>query len=303
MSNQREVAVTNHITHKLERIGVGLFTIPKLLDQDLKLLAEIGYKEIEFFGPFPFSVQAAHDGWKPIADILGMKQTGYYGLTAQAARTVLDDHGLTSPSMHSDLTTLRERIHAIAEAAHVMGQRYVVLPSIPEEERRTLDDYKRIADEFNQIGAAAVKEGIRFAYHNHGYGLSEMEGVAPFKLILEQTDPALVDMQLDIYWNTAGGGDPMAYLANYPGRFRLMHIKDMAQRVAVPDDMNNPQAWMALFPYISDAGDGVLDLTAIIAQGLKSGVQHFLLERDLAPNPLETLQKSYQHLAGLRFNG
>ena len=204
--------------------------------------------------------------------------------------------------MHSDLETLRQRMPDIAAAAHVLGQRYVVLPSIPEEERRTLDDYRRMAGEFNQIGAAAVKEGIRFAYHNHGYGLSAMEGEVPFQLILERTDPALVDMQLDIYWNTAGGGDPLAYLADYPGRFRLMHIKDMVQRVPVPDDMNNPQAWMALFPHISDAGDGVLDLTAIIGQGLKSGVQHFLLERDLAPNPVETLQHSYQHLAGLRFN-
>lgn len=306
MSNQQEVPVSHDTAPSLDRIGVGLFTIPQLLDQDfagtMKLLAEIGYKEIEFFGPFPFSVPSAHAGWKPIADILGMKQTGYYGLTPQEARTVLDDHGLTSPSMHSDLETLRQRMPDIAAAAHVLGQRYVVLPSIPEEERRTLDDYKRIADEFNQIGAAAVQAGIRFAYHNHGYGLSALEGEVPFRLILERTDPALVDMQLDIYWNTAGGGDPLAYLANYPGRFRLMHIKDMAQRVAVPDDMNNPQAWMALFPYISDAGNGVLDLTAIIGQGLKSGVQHFLLERDLAPNPLETLQNSYQHLAGLRFN-
>ena len=166
-----------------------------------------------------------------------------------------------------------------------------------------MDDYKRIADDFNQIGAAAVKEGIRFAYHNHGYGLDQMGDQIPFKLILERTDPALVDMQLDIYWNTAGGGDPLAYLRDYPGRFRLMHIKDMRQRVAVPEDMNNPQAWMSLFQYISDAGDGVLDLQAIIAQGLQSGVKHFLLERDLAPNPQETLRNSYQYLAGLRFNG
>lgn len=290
-------------TKQLERIGVGLFTIPKLLDQDfegtMKLLADIGYKEVELFGPYPFSTPEAHEGWRPIAAALGMEQTGYYGLTPQQVKDVLDENGLTSPSMHTDLQTLRQRMPQLAEAAHLLGQHYVILPSIPERERSTLDDYRRFADEFNEIGASAVAEGIRFAYHNHGYGLSELEGQVPFQLILEQTDPALVDMQLDIYWNTAGGGDPLAYLHDYPGRFRLMHIKDMAQRVPVPDDMNNPQAWMSLFQHIADAGDGVLDLPAIIRQGLELGVKHFLLERDLAPNPQETLQKSYAYLANL----
>ena len=306
MSNQSEASPTDLIPSSLERIGVGLFTIPKLLDQDfegtMKLLAEIGYKEIEFFGPFTFSVAEAHERWQPVANALGMKQTGYYGLTPQAVRAVLDRYQLSSPSMHTDLQTLRQLMPQLAEAAHILGQRYVVLPSIPQDERLGLDDYKRLADEFNQIGANAVKEGIRFAYHNHGYGLSEMDGVIPFRLMLEKTDPALVDMQLDIYWNTSGGGDPIAYLRDYPGRFRLMHIKDMLQRFAVPADMNNPAAWMSLFQYISDAGNGVLDLNAIIAQGLRSGVQHFLLERDLAPNPQETLRNSYRYLAGLRFN-
>lgn len=292
-------------THQ-PRLGVGLFTIPKLLDQDftgtMQLLAEIGYKEVEFFGPYDFSAPAAKERWQPIAAILGMKGSGFYDLTAQEVKAVLDRNGLTAPSMHTDLLTLRERMPVLAAAAHVVGARYVVLPSIPEDERATLDDYKRFADEFNQIGANAVAEGIRFAYHNHGYGLRAMGGVVPFQLILERTDPALVDMQLDIYWNAAGGGDPIAYLRNYPGRFRLMHIKDMLQRFPVPDDMNNPQAWMALFQHISDAGSGVFDLAALVSDGMKSGVQHFLLERDLAPNPVETLRKSYQHLAGLQLN-
>lgn len=288
------------------RFGVGLFTIPKLLDQDfagtMKLLADFGYKEVEFFGPYDFSAPAAQERWQPIANILGMKGSGYYGLTAQAVKAVLDRYGLTTPSMHTDLLTLRERLPELAAAAHVVGARYVVLPSIPEDERATLDDYKRFADEFNQIGANAVAEGIRFAYHNHGYGLRELDGVIPFQLILERTDPALVDMQLDIYWNTAGGGDPIQYLQNYPSRFRLMHIKDMLQRFPVPDDMNNPQAWMALFQHISDAGSGVLDLAALVSVGIKSGMQHFLLERDLAPNPVETLRKSYEHLSGLQLS-
>lgn len=295
------------MTHptRIERVGINLFTIPSLADADfsgaLRQLAEIGYKEIEFFGPFPFSVPEAHEQWRPIAAALGMQQTGYYGLTPQEVRALLDRNGLTSPAMQTDLGSLRQRMPQLAEAAHILGQRYVVLPSIPQSERPTLDDYRRIAEDFNRIGAAAVAEGIRFAYHNHGYGLRPMEGRIPFQLILENTDPALVDMQLDTYWHTIGGGDALAYLQAYPGRFRLMHIKDMSQVFPFPEDLDNPRAWMSVFPYMHDAGSGVLDLPGIIAQGLRSGVEHFFVERDLAPDPQQTLRDSYRYLATLRF--
>jgi sugar phosphate isomerase/epimerase len=288
---------------RLDRIGVALFTIPHLLDQDfagtMQLLAEIGYKEVEFFGPYPFSVPKTHEGWQPVAAALGLRQTGYYGLTPQQVKEILDRNGLSSPSMHVDLDTLRERMDDVAETAHLLGQRYVGIAAIPAAERRTLDDYKRVADEFNQIGARAAELALRFSYHNHGYGLSELDGEVPFNMILERTDPSLVDLQLDIYWATAGGADPVAYLANYAGRFRSLHIKDMSQPVRFAGDGGNPEQWMALFPYIADAGDGVLDLTAILSQAVRSGAQHFLVERDLAPNPIETLRKSYQHLAAL----
>lgn len=296
---------TTTLPTQLDRIGIGLFTIPKLLDQDfagtLKLLADIGYKELEFFGPYSFSAPAAQERWAAIANMLGMAGSGFYGHSAQEVKGLLDQNGLTAPSMHTDLLTLRSHMAALAEAAQTIGARYVVLPSIPEEERTDLDAYRRIADDFNAIGAEAATHGIRFAYHNHGYGLSPMDGEIPLHLLLERTDPALVAMQLDIYWNTAGGGDPLAYLADYPGRFRLMHIKDMTEKITPPDDMNNPQAWIGLFPFIADAGDGIFDLTAIVRQGLQSGTEHFFLERDLAPNAEETLRHSYAHLAALRF--
>ena len=291
-------------TH-LERIGLGLFTIPKFLDQDfagaMKMLAQIGYKEIEFFGPYPFSVPSAHERWKAISASLGVRQSGYFGLTAQQMKKVLDRNNLTSPSMHVDMNTLRTRMSETAEAAHAIGQRYVCLPSIPAEERKNLDAYKRVADEFNEIGARAEKAGLRFAYHNHGYGLAEMEGQIPFQVLLERTDARLVDLQMDIYWTTAGGADPIALQKTYPGRFRLIHIKDMTKRVRFAGDGGDAEQWMALFPFIADAGSGVLDLPGILAQARKSDVQHFLVERDLAPNPVETLKKSYQYLAALEF--
>ena len=128
-----------------------------------------------------------------------------------------------------------------------------------------------------------------------------MEGQIPFQVLLERTDARLVDLQMDIYWTTAGGADPIALQKTYPGRFRLMHIKDMTKRVRFEGDGGDAQQWMALFPFIADAGSGVLDLPGILAQARKSDVQHFFVERDLAPNPVETLKKSYQYLAALEF--
>jgi sugar phosphate isomerase/epimerase len=287
-----------------ERIGLGLFTIPQLLDQDfagtLAMLAGIGYKEVEFFGPFAFSAPDAIAGWAPIAKSLGMAGSGFYGLNATDVKALLDRNGLSTPSLHTDLTTLRTAMGALAEAAHSVGARYVVLPSLPPEHRQTLDDFKRSAELFNTIGAAAVAAGLRFAYHNHGYGLAEVNGKIPLFTLLDATDPELVDLQMDVYWSIAGRADPIALLQAYPNRYRLLHIKDMTEHKRFEGDGGDPQQWIAMFPYVADVGAGVFDLPTILAQAVTSGVQHFLVERDLTPTPAATLTNSYQYLAGLR---
>lgn len=289
----------------LDRIGVGLFTIPHMLEQNfaeaMKKLADIGYKEVEFFGPYPFSVPEAHESWKPVAETIGLSQSGYFGHTPQQARAILDENGLSSPSMHIDLRTLQTHLDEVAEAAQAMGQRYAGIAAIPPEERMSLDDYKRTADVFNELGMRMDEAGLKFMYHNHGYGLVEMEGEIPFNLLLERTDPNVVVMEMDVFWMTAGRADPVAYLEAYPGRFRLMHIKDMTEVVQFAGDGGDPSQWIELFPKMTDAGSGVLDLAAIIAQARKSGVEHYYLERDLASDADRTLESSYQFLSSLEF--
>jgi sugar phosphate isomerase/epimerase len=288
----------------LDRLGIGLFTIPTLLERDfagtMKRLASIGYKEIETFGPYPWSAQSAHDRWKVVSQSLAFTGSGYFGLTPSAVRRLLDDHGLTSPSMHTDLDSLQTRLEPMAEAARVLGQRGVVLPAIPASERQGLDGYRRMADAFNQIGARAAKLGVRFTYHNHGYGLQPIEGIVPFELIVDRTDPALVDLQMDLYWVTAGGADPVAYLRRNPRRYTSIHIKDMAKRVRFAGDGGDASQWVALFPFIADAGAGVLDLGAILSAAKRAGVAHFYVERDQSPAPDETLRRSYTYLSALR---
>lgn len=288
-------------------LGVQLFSLPRLLEQNfegtLEMLAGIGYRELEFFGPYPFSGPEAQARWDGLAPVLGFRGSGYFGRTPQQVRELLDRHGLAAPAMHVDLETLRHRMGPLAEAAQVVGHRYVGIASIPDEERRTLDDYRRMADEFNEIGRNADRHGLRFYYHNHGYGLSEMEGQIPLRMLIERTDPRLVALEMDLYWTVAGGADPVELLSAYPGRYQLMHIKDMKERVRFSGDGGDAAQWMELFPHMTTAGSGVLDLPSILEHARASGVRHLFVEQDLAANPAEELQQSYRYLASLGLGG
>ena len=289
----------------LDKIGVQLFSIPLLSEKDftgtMKMLAEIGYKEIEFFGPYSFSAQEDKERWQAVAPSVGFSGSGFFGFSVKEVKKILDDNGLSAPSMHTGTATLKEAMDEMAEAAHVLGTKYVILPSSPTQ--KDLDGYKKLADDFNEIGSEARKRDIRFAYHNHGNGLRAIDGKIPFDLIVERTDPKLVFFQMDIYWMTAGGVDVSAYLDKYPGRFRLMHVKDMAKDVRFSGDGGDPQQWMELFPYLANAGGGVLDLEKILSHAKRSGVEHFIVERDLAPNPEDDLRRSFTYLKGVDLKG
>ena len=287
-----------------DRVGIQLFSIPKIVEKDfagtMKMLATIGYKEIEFYGPYSFSASEDAERWKAVTPSLGFSGSGFFGLTVQQVKKILDDNGLSTPSMHTGLITLENKMAEMAEAANVLGTKYVILPSA--ETQANLDGYKRQAEQFNKIGESAAKHGLRFAYHNHGNGLKEMDGQVPMELIIEQTDPKLVFFQMDVYWTMAGGVDPVAYLDKYPGRYRLMHVKDMIKKVHFSGDGGDPKQWIELFPYLTDAGSGVFDWTSILSHAKKSGVEHYVVERDLAPNPEESLKKAFQYLSQLKLD-
>ncbi len=302
MSKDPHVA-TAQPARPIARLGVQLFTIASMVARDpdaaLKLIADSGYKEVEFFGPYPFSAPETLASWAPLAVQMGISRNAYFGLSAQEVKARLDHYGLSAPSAHVDLPTVRTRLDALAEAAHMLGHRYIVIPSARSERLDSLDDYRRLGAEFNAIGARADALGLRFGYHNHGYEHALIDGRVPYEVLLEETDPALVTMELDLFWMIAGGGDPLTTFASYPGRFALMHIKDMSEIVRFEGRGQTSQEWMALFPYMRDAGDGVLDLPRILAEAERCGVRHFFLERDLAADPVQTLQASYQALAAV----
>jgi sugar phosphate isomerase/epimerase len=284
----------------LNKIGIQLFSLPKTMEKDFRgginMLSKMGYREIEMYGPFPFSAQNAMDSWAAITPSLGFSGSGYFGLSAAEVKKIMDENKMRVPAVHTDFETLRTRMSQLAEAAHTIGFNYVVLPSLPAENRKTLDDYKKTIDIFNKIGEEAVKSDLRFGYHNHGYGLQELDGKIPVQMIIENTDPKYVFLEMDLFWTVAGGVDPIAWLQKYPGRYKMMHVKNMKQKVKFSGDGGDPQQWIELFPQMSTADAGALDLKSILGAAKKSGVEHFFVEQDMVQQPEVALKKSFDYL-------
>ncbi len=249
---------------KLDRIGVQLYTVRDAMARDfegtLARVAEIGYREVEF--------------------------AGYFKREAKAVRTALDAAGLTAPSAHVGFETLGDPWRKTLDDALVVGHRYLVVPSIPEEQHRTLDGYRRVADAFNRAGEQARQASIQFAYHNHNAEFTPLEGRVPYDVLLEASDPRLVQLELDLYWLMSAGGDPLAYFARWPGRFPMVHVKDM-------DGM--PQHGMV------DVGSGVIDWKRIFARREEAGIRHFFVEHDDPASPFDSIRASYTYLRQLEF--
>lgn len=285
---------------KENKLGIQLFSIPKMLSEDflggIKMLSGMGYKELELFGPFPFSAESAKKGWEAAGKMLGFSGSGYYGKTAKEIKKILDDHGLSSPGTHTDLDTLENNMGALGEASAILGHKYVTLPAIPDTRRKNLDDYKKMADTFNKIGAEAKKNGVKLGYHNHGYGIKPMEGQIPLEIILKNTDPNLVFFEMDIFWTTAGGADPIELLSKYPNRYKMLHLKDMKEKRQFAGDGGTMGDWIPLFPLMASAGEGVLDLKGIVNKAKEIGVEHYFVEQDMVANPQIALKKSLVYL-------
>jgi sugar phosphate isomerase/epimerase len=281
-------------------IGIQLWTVAKLLAQDFEktiaMLAGLGYRELEMYGPYDFSDDRNKASWAAVTPSLGFSGSGFFGRTAAQVNTIMKRHGLKVPSLHTDIFTLQTGMGKLAEAAHALGATYVTLPSLPAEMRKNLDDYKRAADLFNKIGQDAMRHGVRFGYHNHGYGLSPIDGKIPLRTLLDATDPKTVFLELDVYWNFAGGGDPKEYLSRYKGRYKMVHLKDMKGVHHFDGDGGNSSQWIELFQYLTYLGDGNLDMKGIIKAAEASGVEHYFVEQDRADDLMVAIKGSADFL-------
>lgn len=290
--------------NKKINIGVQLFTIPHLVDKDLrgtlKLLADIGYKEIEFFGPYPFSAEVTKANWANTKQILKLENDAYYGFSAEETSQMLRDNNLTVPSIHADITSMRIQMNRLLDGLAPLKAKYVVVPALQGPDMpKSGDDYKKLADEFNRFGEQMSAYNMQFVYHNHGFEHVQYGNDMGLDILLKNTNPLNVKFELDIFWMQAAGADPVSYLKKYPNRFKLMHLKDASERFRFSGDGSSPEQWMEGFSKMSDPGDGVFDMKSILQEGVRSGVDHFYLERDLAPDPMSTLNNSFKNLSNM----
>ena len=167
--------------------------------------------------------------------------------------------------------------------------------AVPAGRARTPDDYRRVADELNAIGRRAKALGFKVLYHNHGEGLAPANGRVPARELFDRLDPEVVALEMDVFWTVAAGADPVELLDAYPRLHRLMHVKDMTRqaRFTRGGDM---QDVMSLFPFMTTAGAGVLDLPRILGHAKRNGVEHFYVEQDLAADPPKQLGASIRYL-------
>jgi sugar phosphate isomerase/epimerase len=256
--------------HRIEKIGLELYTVRDLLKKDFEgtivKVAKIGYKEVEFAGY--------------LNDLPNLNPP------LKRAREILDANGLSAPSTHVAYIILSpENWPKAIEAGKVLGHEYIVNPSIDRELAKTSDGWKRAAETFNRAGEESQKSGIQLGYHNHVEEFKALaDGKLPYDILLSECDAKLVKMELDLGWAHEAKADPLAYFAKYPGRFPLVHVKDFDQH-----DM------------MTEVGNGVIDWKAIFAKSELAGIKHYFVEHDEPMMPLESIQKSYEYLEKLRF--
>lgn len=247
-------------------MGIQLYSVREDMKRDplgtLKLLAAIGYQYVEH------------------ADYVDRK---FYGYNAVDFKKVLDDLGMKMRSGHTVMNKnhwdeaskdFTDAWKYTVEDAAVVGQQYVISPSMDAKSRRDEADLKRFMEMFNKSGELCKKSGMKFGYHNHDFEFSEkLNGVKLFDIILQNTDGALVAQQLDIGNMYHAGGIAGDILKQYPGRFELMHVKDEIQ-AGGPGEMGGKYESTIL-------GKGIIPVKEVIDLGKKlGGTIHFIVEQE-----------------------
>jgi len=250
-------------------IGLELYTVRNELEKDfaatIKNVAAIGYKEVELYA--------------------------FLNKSASEIRRTISGNGLVCPVAHYDMT-LEPRLAQEIEYAHELGLQYMLVAWLTPEERKSLDQYKRYAEFFNRAGAETKKAGIQFGYHNHNFEFKTFNGVTPFDELLRLTDPQLVKIELDCFWMTWAGRDPVAYMKRDPERFPLLHIKDRKPGWETSTDVDDKPG-----PF-TEVGRGIIDWKPIFAAA--SAVKHYFVEQDFCDRPpLESARISYEYLKQL----
>jgi sugar phosphate isomerase/epimerase len=248
---------------RIKNVGIQLYTVRNEMLNDavgtLKQLAKIGYKELE-------SARSAK----------GL----YYGLQPKEIKNITKDLGMTLRSGHVHIDEDWERTVA---AAVESGQDYLVCSSLPSE-GQTVANYQRVADIFSKAAEDCQKAGLMFGYHNHEYEFEEVDGTVLYDILLDQTDPEMVKMEMDLGWVIMAGHDPVSYFEKYPGRFPLWHLKDM--------DRTKLES--------TEFGKGQVDIAKMLRNADKSKMKYFFVEQEeYEADPMDSIKHNYKYLQKL----
>jgi sugar phosphate isomerase/epimerase len=252
-------------------IGLQLYTVRDKINQDLdgtlNRLAEIGYNSLEAAG------YSLSDGT-------------FYGMSPKAFSDKVRDLGMPLDSSHTVFEP-NDAEKVFADAADA-GCAYVIHPYLPEEFRQNIDGYKETAEKFNLMGEIGKKHGIRFGYHNHAFEYEEMNGQIGMDVLIAETDPDLVTFEIDLYWVTRAGYDPVQYMEKFPGRFEIFHVKDMVKS----DDQ-----------FFAPVGTGRIDFERIFNAKNTAGMKMFFVEQDRFRDydPFESVEISFNYLNNASF--
>jgi sugar phosphate isomerase/epimerase len=259
-------------------IGIQLYTVRNDLVTDfeatLKKLVVMGYREVE--------ASVANEG-----------RIDFNGGSPREFTRKLDDAGLRVPSCHFGPPKDDAEWAAHIETAHVLNLEYM-LCATPPRKTNSLDAWKRAADFFNHLGKKCRAAGLQFAYHNHNAEFRAYDGVIAYDELLRSTDKDLVKMEMDCFWTTFAGQDPVHYFHQNPGRFALLHIKDLkpGYKPTTGDFKGNP---------FTEVGKGIVNWKRIFDAAPDAGVKHYYVEQDMWDGPsLDSARISAEYLKTLQ---
>ncbi len=266
MGVQKLLAADNK---RLNNFGLQLYSLRDEMPKDpkgvLKQVASFGYTQVE-----------SYEG----------KDGMFWGMSAQEFKNYMDELGMKIISSHTDINKDFEK--KAADAASI-DMKYLICPF--KGPQKSIDDFKRFAEEFNAKGEICKKHGIRFAYHNHAYSFKELDGQIPQQVMMDNTDPETVFYEMDIYWVVAGGADPVYYFKKYEDRFPLVHVKDMAKNPDPKEDNNSVTV-----------GTGSINFPQILHSARKCGTKYFIVEQEryTGTSPLQSAKDNAAYMQHIK---
>lgn len=259
-------------------IGLQLYTIRDAMATDvpgsLKKVADAGYKYLELAG----YADGKFYGYEP-ADF--KKMVNDLGMEILSSHTQVEAQGITL-----------ENAKKMAEDHSKLSVKYCIQPWVVEEARTTVASYEKMVADWNQVGKIMKQNGIQFGYHNHNFEFANVEGKIPFyDIMMAELDPALVTMELDLFWTTKAGQNPVDIIKKYPGRFQLFHMKDMYTKEA-------PYFTTVGEDDFAPVGEGIINFREILAVKDIAGMKYMIVEQDLSRDgqPFEDIKKSFVNL-------